>query len=215
MAPGVGLDGYSVAMAKVTFTDEFESGKVQIKKVSSLNNATLLQASFKVQKQVDGVYTDYPDSTNPLILTTGTNGTVTSGWLPAGEYQLIEQSVTGQYVVDSTPRGFTVTPGETNKVYFDTPIENTPKRRIGIDKFEKWKVNGADDLVLRQVDVVFEIYTEDPTVNTSAQPLTTITSASETRFTGYLAPGDIGSRRLSLRTIRWIPSPPMGPLPSR
>ncbi len=190
VAPGAGLNGYSVAMAKAAFTDEFESGKVQIKKVSSLNNATLLQASFKVQKQVDGVYTDYPDSANPLILTTGTNGTVTSGWLPAGEYQLIEQSVTGQYVVDSTPRGFTVTPGETNRVYFDIPIENTPKRRIGIDKFEKWKVNGADDLVLRQVDVVFEIYTEDPTVNTSAQPLTTITSASETRFTGYLAPGD-------------------------
>ena len=75
----------------------FDSGKIQIKKVSSLDSNTTLQASFKVQqKQADGTYADYPNSQNPLILTTGTNGTVTSGWLPAGDYQLIEQSVTGQ-----------------------------------------------------------------------------------------------------------------------
>ena len=90
--------GYSAAV-RVTFTDDFDSGKIQIKKVSSLDSNTTLQASFKVQqKQADGTYADYPNSQNPLILTTGTNGTVTSGWLPAGDYQLIEQSVTGQYL---------------------------------------------------------------------------------------------------------------------
>ena len=90
---------------------------------------------------------------------------MTSGWLPEGEYQLIEQSVNGQYVLDGTPHLFTITAGQTNKAYFDNPIENVPMRRIGIDKFELWKVNGADDLVLRQADVAFKIYAEDPTAN--------------------------------------------------
>ena len=68
---------------RVTFTDDFDSGKIQIKKVSSLNSNTTLQASFKVQqKQADGTCADYPNSQNPLLLTTGADGTVTSGWLP-------------------------------------------------------------------------------------------------------------------------------------
>ena len=96
----------------------------------------------------------------------------------------------GQYVLDGTPHPFTITAGQTNKVYFDQPIENVPMRRIGIDKFELWKVNGADDLVLRQVDVAFRIYAEDPTANPGAQPVAAVTSASETKYTGYLAPGD-------------------------
>ena len=192
VAPGAGIDGYAVSMVKVTFTDAFESGKVQIKKVSSLDSTTTLQASFKVQqKQPDNTYTDYPNSTNPLILTTGADGTVTSGWLPAGDYQLIEQSVTGQYVLDKTPHMFTVTAGETNKVYFNNPIENTPKRKIGIDKFEIWKVNGASDLKLRQTNVEFKIYDTNPNVEPKPSSIATITSASETKFTtDYLAPGD-------------------------
>ena len=190
VAPGAGIGGYSAAV-RVTFTDVFDSGKIQIKKVSSLDSNTTLQASFKVQKKQDnGTFADYPNSGNPLILTTGADGTVTSGWLPEGEYQLIEQSVNGQYVLDGTPHPFTITAGQTNKVYFDQPIENVPMRRIGIDKFELWKVNGADDLVLRQVDVAFRIYAEDPTANPGAQPVAAVTSASETKYTGYLAPGD-------------------------
>ncbi len=190
VTPGAGIDGYSAAV-RVTFTDAFNSGKIQIKKVSSIDPNTTLQASFKVQqKQGDGTYTDYPNSQNPLVLTTGTNGIVTSGWLPEGDYQLIEQSVNGQYVLDSTPLPFTITAGQTNKVYFDDPIENTPMRRIGIDKFELWKVSEGNNLVLRQIDVTFTIYAENPETNPDAQPVATVTSASDTRYTGYLAPGD-------------------------
>lgn len=190
VTPGAGIDGYSAAVW-VTFTDDFDSGKIQIKKVSSLDSNTTLQASFKVQqKQADGTYADYPNSQNPLILTTGANGTVTSGWLPAGDYQLIEQSVTGQYVLDGTPHLFTITAGQTNKAYFDKPIENVPMRRIGIDKFELWKISDGSSLTLRQSNVTFTIYAEDPTKNPDAQPVTTVTSASETKYTGYLAPGD-------------------------
>ena len=190
VTPGAGIDGYSAAV-RVTFTDDFDSGKIQIKKVSSLDSNTTLQASFKVQqKQADGTYADYPNSQNPLILTTGANGTVTSGWLPAGDYQLIEQSVTGQYVLDGTPLPFTITAGQTNKAYFDKPIENVPMRRIGIDKFELWEISDGSSLTLRQSNVTFTIYAEDPTKNPDAQPVTTVTSASETKYTGYLAPGD-------------------------
>mgnify|MGYP000455928655 FL=1 len=73
VTPGAGIDGYSAAV-RITFTDDFDSGKIQIKKVSSLDSNTTLQASFKVQqKQADGTYADYPNSQNPLILTTGAN----------------------------------------------------------------------------------------------------------------------------------------------
>ena len=47
VTPGAGIDGYSAAVW-VTFTDDFDSGKIQIKKVSSLDSNTTLQASFKV-----------------------------------------------------------------------------------------------------------------------------------------------------------------------
>lgn len=36
-------------------------------------------------------------------------------------------------------------------------------RRIGIDKFELWKISDGSSLTLRQSNVTFTIYAEDPT----------------------------------------------------
>lgn len=62
---------------------------------------------------------------------------MTSGWVSLRRVPAYRASVNGQYVLDGiAPSIFAITAGQTNKAYFDNPIENVPMRRIGIDKFE-------------------------------------------------------------------------------
>ena len=133
--------------------------------MSSLDANIKLSATFKIQQKQGGTYVDYIENGKTVTLTTGEDGTAVSGYLPAGEYQLVEISVSGtgsdtnEYAVDPTPIPFAITAGQTNTEYTGVhAIPNDPMRKIRIDKFESWDYENGDSVLLRQDGVTFEIY---------------------------------------------------------
>ena len=83
-------------MKKTPIANESAWGQVKIQKISADqgDNGKKLTATFKVQqKQDDGTYGDYPEGNAMTITTDPAKDYVISGFLPEGEYQLVETSV--------------------------------------------------------------------------------------------------------------------------
>lgn len=184
--------GYDNA-TELTFHNEYYAGKVKIRKISSVQkeNADVpVKATFAVYQYVEGL-SDYSQKTPVTTMTTNANtGASVSGYLPAGEYVLVETAVTGEYVLDATAHRFTVEAGKTTDLtgQSDT-IVNVPKQRIGIDKFTRWLYAGSEGnpYEQRQSGVTFNIYSD---AACSADTLVaTVISGSSTAYSAYLAPG--------------------------
>ena len=98
---------------KTPIANESAWGQVKIQKISADqgDNGKKLTATFKVQKlQDDGTYGDYPEGNAMTITTDPAKDYVISGFLPEGEYQLVETSVQSGYTLDSTPIKFVIEP---------------------------------------------------------------------------------------------------------
>ena len=116
-------EGYPSAPTPVVNTPD--EGKFQIQKVSSLNEATGLEATF-----------DIYDQNNKKVGTIKTdgNGKGVSGWLAPGTYTLKETGVEDGYAQSDATWTVTVTAGKTDQTYVTTPIANNPVGKLVIQK---------------------------------------------------------------------------------
>lgn len=97
------------------FENRAEVGRLLVKKTDAANPATRLAATYKVQvKGQDGQFADYTPAgaSQVMTLTTSTQGDTLTGYMPAGQYQLIETKAPVGYTLDPTPIPFTIEGGK-------------------------------------------------------------------------------------------------------
>ncbi|QNM06231.1 SpaA isopeptide-forming pilin-related protein [Qiania dongpingensis] len=153
VSQGAVNDTYAQMMDGSGFKNPASYGKFLLKKVSSLNENTLVGATFKLYKKnpstgafdVPVQVKDAGGSLTDYIITTSTDAkapVVESIYLEPGEYELVEQTVNGRYTLDSTPIPVTIRAGEitgagnasvTDK---NSPLvaENVPQGTLSLEK---------------------------------------------------------------------------------
>lgn len=112
------------AVIEIPVTNRIIKGRVKIKKVDEETNKTLKGAIFAVYKKAD--------DTEICRLTTGDDGTITSGLLNYGEYYFKEIQPPVGYNLNTDRVDFTIT--EEGKVYEFTAENRIIKGRIKITK---------------------------------------------------------------------------------
>ncbi len=199
VAPG--NDGLNTA--KINIVNELTKGKVAIKKVSSTDQNTSISATFSIYKKVNEANHDYSNDTIVATLTTSNEGgEAVSEWLDPGDYVLVETRVSGDYVLDTTPREFTIEAGKTNKVYSNTPLTNIPESTIGLEKVAIWKddngnveepLAGINFNVYQAVEVSKDstgaVALDDKYYHKTGNVVTQITSDNKVTYSQKLEPG--------------------------
>ncbi|HOO27897.1 MAG TPA: SpaA isopeptide-forming pilin-related protein, partial [Lachnospiraceae bacterium] len=107
----------------VEVENERESGSVEIEKISKNDNSKLDGVVFKLYKD------EVKDDNLIATLTTGSDGKAYKDGLAWGDYYLVEVSTKDGYILDSTPRTFTIDGTHLSKSYTgNAAIENEKKQ---------------------------------------------------------------------------------------
>ena len=146
-------------------------GQVMITKASAQNNATKVNATFKVQQQQpNGVYTDYMAGNSVMTITVDkTKDYAISSMLPVGNYQLVEIAVESGYTLDATPVRFAIQANKitgagnlSEDVYLPldtdaapTPIVFTNNQKGGLELTKKGNILGVENPLS---NVTFQLY---------------------------------------------------------
>lgn len=194
------------SVPNVEFVNELVKGKVAIKKISSTDSKTGVEATFNIYKYVDDATHDYSNDLVIDTLKTGKSGNeVVSKYLEPGNYVLVETTVDDNYVLDAIPHKFTIAAGKTNKDYVTTPIENAKKSTIKIKKTLTWNKKTNNEVVESLAGIRFDIYKAKPVDEVQAgedfveyenkkyikdgNPVDTITSNNDYESSKQLEPG--------------------------
>ena len=188
----------------IDFVNKLTMGKVAIKKVSSIDKNIAVKATFNVYKKVLDNNHDYQNDQVITTLTSSSDGKeVVSEYLQPGDYVLVETSVTGDYVLDSTYHDFTITAGKTNRDFVNDPLTNVPQSTIGIKKIATWKDSANGDIIEPLAGIKFNIYKAievnkdfegaikqgDKYYYKDGSPVTSIVSGEDVVYSSKLEPG--------------------------
>ncbi|MGI6168787.1 MAG: MSCRAMM family protein, partial [Christensenellales bacterium] len=101
----------------IVVTNQEQLGKAKIIKTDSTGKIYLEDAQFRVSDD-----TDFTDNDGDFIMTTGSNGTVTSGWISPGTYYVKETKAPDGYVGDPNYKTVTVAAGAIGTVSFKNDL---------------------------------------------------------------------------------------------
>lgn len=146
------------SVPNVEFVNELVKGKVAIKKVSSTDSKTGVEATFNIYKYVSETHNYSNDQVIDTLKTGKSGNEVVSKYLEPGNYVLVETTVDKDYVLDATPHKFTIVAGQTNKDYVTDPIENAKKSTIKIKKTLTWNKKTNNEVVESLAGIRFDIY---------------------------------------------------------
>ncbi len=147
------------------FVNTAQVGRLLVKKTDATNAGVRLAATYKVQvKDAEGQYADYipAGASQVMTITTNTQNDTLTGYMPAGDYQLIETKAPSGYTLDPTPIPFTIEGGKITgadglpQESLGEPLALTdaPKGSILLEK----KSQFADEPAAAMQGVVFTLY---------------------------------------------------------